>query len=319
MDRHYRISATNFLDFERAFGSDESFRQATKIVTGKLRSLDINQSEATSSAQKGGATNEASAMEIDTAQSGKRKVEELDEANQTGPVEPSSKKVRSEEPFPALADADESNDADKKTNLKIEKKLPEHTVVVGKLEYPAHPFTVNVSNLSTETEDMDLVDAFAKCGAIVHARILREKHHGPRHIKAKSKGVGLIQFEERESVEKALELDDEIGLHEKLIKVRRSHMPAVSKVPPGMHRTNPKGEGRSSKRNQKRREAKASDSAAGKGGNATGDGAAKAGESVAKPKPSAATGESSSSSLAFIPRGLHGKKHHKVKVDLDRK
>ena len=309
-----------FLDFERAFGSDESFRRATKIITGKLRSLGINGSEATSSAQNGGATNEAGAMEIDTARSAKRKAEELDEPNQTGPVEPSSKKVRSEEPSSsALADADESNDADKKTNLKIEKKRPEHTVVVGKLEYPAHPFTVNVSNLSAETEDVDLVDAFAKCGAIVHARILREKHHGPLHIKAKSKGVGLIQFEERESAEKALALDDEIGLHEKLIKVRRSHMPAVSKVPPGMHRTNPKGEGRSSKRNQKRREAKASGTTAGEGGTATGDGAAKAGESVAKPKPAAVTGASSSSSLAFIPRGLHGKKHHKVKVDLDKK
>lgn len=309
-----------FLDFERAFGSDESFHQASKIVTGKLRSLGINQSEATSSAQNGGATNEASDMEIDTAQSGKRKAEELDEANDTGPVEPSSKKARSEEPSsPTLADTAESNDADKKTNLRIEKKRPEHTVVVGKLEYPAHPFTVNVSNLSTETEDMDLVDAFARCGAIVHARILREKHHGPRHIKAKSKGVGLIQFEERESVEKALALDDEIGLHEKLIKVRRSHMPAAAKVPPGMHRTNPKGEGKSSKRNQKRREAKVGDSAANIGGTTAGGGAAKAGESAAKPKPVAAVSSSSGSSLAFIPRGLHGKKHHKVKVDLDKK
>lgn len=311
-----------FLEFERAFGSDESVHEASKIVAGKLQSLGIKQTEAVSSTQSGGATNEAtrrsSAMESDTAQSGKRKAEELDEAN---PIEPSSKKARSEEPSsPALADTADSNDADKKTNLKVEKKRPEHTVVVGKLEYPAHPFTVNVSNLSTETEDMDLVDAFAKCGAIIHARILREKHHGPRHIKAKSKGVGLIQFEERESVDKALALDDEIGLHEKLIKVCRSHIPAVSKVPPGMHRTNPKGEGKSSKRNQKRREAKASDgAAAGLGGNATGGGATKAGKYATKPKPAVAASASTSSSLAFIPRGLHGKKHHKVKINLDKK
>jgi hypothetical protein len=102
---------------------------------------------------------------------------------------------------------------------------------------------------------MDLVDALrSKCGAIVHAKIIREKHlHQGKSI---SKGCGLVQFEERDAVEKALELDDVLGIKEKIINVARSHVPASSIVPPGMHRVNPKGEGKSSKRNQKRREQK---------------------------------------------------------------
>jgi len=256
-------------------------------------------------------------MEIDATDSdqpGKRKAGEIGENTEDGPTEPATKRARAESSPPPSAPVDgptnTSNDAGKKINLKVEKQGPEHKVVVGKLEYPAHPFTINVSNLSTETEDMDLIDTFApKCGAIVHARILREKHQGPRHVKAKSKGVGLIQFEERESVEKALALDEEIGLHEKLIKVRRSHMPAVSKVPPGMHRTNPKGEGKNSMRNQKRREA-TGDSALSKGEPKAA--AVDAANSSGNPKPAAST----VSSLSFVPRGLHGKKHHKVKLDL---
>ena len=69
----------------------------------------------------------------------------------------------------------------------------------------------------------------------------------------KSKGWGLVQFEEREAVEKALALTDSLGLHEKLLQIERSHMPAVSLIPPGMHRVKPKGEGRNSKRNEMRK------------------------------------------------------------------
>jgi hypothetical protein len=316
-----------FLDFERAFGSDESLHQASKIVSGKLRPLGNTQGngtpavQAVSSAPNGSASSHERVMEIDAAdtdQPGKRKAGEIGENTEDGLTEPATKKARAESsPSPSEPVDDTTNTSNgggKKTNLKVEKQRPEHKVVVGKLEYPAHPFTINVSNLSTETEDMDLVDTFGpKCGAIVHARILREKHHGPRNAKAKSKGVGLIQFEARESVEKALALDEEIGLHEKLIKIRRSHMPAVSKVPPGMHRTNPKGEGKNSKRNQKRREANTGDSAVSKGGpKVAAVDAAKLGEdSAEKPKPT-----STVSSLSFVPRGLHGKKHHKVKLDL---
>lgn len=125
-----------------------------------------------------------------------------------------------------------------------------HKVKIGKLEFPAHPWTIRVSNLAPETEDMDLVDTFRpKCGAIVHAKIIREKHHS--HGKGVSKGWGLIQFENQDSVDKALELHDIIGLHEKILQIGRSHMPAASLVPPGMHRVQPKGEGKFSKRNTK--------------------------------------------------------------------
>ena len=73
-------------------------------------------------------------------------------------------------------------------------------------------------------------------------------------VKNMAKCAGLIQFEERESVEEALKLNDEVGLHDKLIAVARSHQPAVGVVPPGMQRKNPKGQGKHTKLNLKRRE-----------------------------------------------------------------
>lgn len=114
-----------------------------------------------------------------------------------------------------------------------------------------HPFTIKVSNFGLEAEDMDLVDAFRpRCGPVIHARIVREKHN---HNKGRSKGWGLVQFEERDSVLKALELNDVLGIAGQLVKVERSAMPAVSLTPPGMHRISAKGEGKSSKRNLKRK------------------------------------------------------------------
>ena len=126
-----------------------------------------------------------------------------------------------------------------------------HVVKVGDLKYPAHPFTVRVSNLGEEVQDMDLVDLFqnskSACGKLVHVRVLRER-------KGKSKGCGLVQFEERDAVERALKLDGIVGLHERTIGVQRSHAPAVpSIVPPGMHRVNPQGEGKATKRNLRRK------------------------------------------------------------------
>eukprot|EP00559_Dactyliosolen_fragilissimus_P000777 CAMPEP_0184868488 /NCGR_PEP_ID=MMETSP0580-20130426/30596_1 /TAXON_ID=1118495 /ORGANISM="Dactyliosolen fragilissimus" /LENGTH=1112 /DNA_ID=CAMNT_0027369415 /DNA_START=252 /DNA_END=3590 /DNA_ORIENTATION=+ len=158
----------------------------------------------------------------------------------------------------------------KKMNLKVPKLHPEHKVKIGKLEYPAHPFTIHVSNLSYNTEDMDLVDLFQqKCGAIVHARILREKNmngavknnkKATHLMKGKSKGVALVQFEERESVDKAINLDGILGLNEKLLKVSRSHQPGVAVVPPGMHRVKAYGKGKNSKRNQQRKDRRPQDS-----------------------------------------------------------
>jgi len=145
-----------------------------------------------------------------------------------------------------------NHDLEKKTDLKV-KQTCGHKIRIGNLYYPAHPYTVHVTNLSSSTEDMDLVDLFRRCGAIVHARIFREKQTHPQ-TKGKSKCAGLVQFEERESVEKALTMSGEVGLHEKLVTVERSHQPAVGLVPPGMHRTNPRGEGKHSKLNEKRKE-----------------------------------------------------------------
>merc|ERR1711865_866884 len=115
-------------------------------------------------------------------------------------------------------------------------------IKIGKLEYPAHPYTVKVSFLDTETNDMDLVQAFRpKCGPIVHAKITREKKKklskGKTAVVAangpgKSKGWGLVQFEECESVETALQLSNVLGIRMKCVKIERSHMPAVSLVPP---------------------------------------------------------------------------------------
>jgi hypothetical protein len=99
---------------------------------------------------------------------------------------------------------------------------------------------------------MDLVDAFLhEFGAVVHARILRDKltGKGGHHFKGESKCAGLIQFEERSSVEDAVRRDGEFEVQGRQVKIQRSHMPAVGVVPPGMHRVNPKGEGKVSKKN----------------------------------------------------------------------
>jgi RNA recognition motif-containing protein len=181
------------------------------------------------------------------------------------------------------------------------------------MDYPAHPFTVRVTNLAGETEDMDLVDLFrSKCGPVVHAKIVREKSHHPG--KHKSKGWGLVQFEDRDSVEKALTLNDLIGIHERLINVDRSHVPAVGLVPPGMHRVKPKGEGKSSKRNQKKREGKLSkdethEDVTMKDENAKDD------ESK-REVPAKAAATDSASILSFRPRGVA---RRKPKISLESK
>jgi len=327
--RDYGSALTNlcheYLEFERLFGSDESLNQASKTVKGKLRTLGESEGEgdpvAHITVQNGvhppaaavpAASSPADvadssapdeqrsvAMDIDTGEkSSKRRIDEVGDKDDAA-VHP-QKKPRVQDDNAQSSPAANTG-TKKKANLKVEKTHPEHKVLIGDLEYPAHPFTVHVTNLTKDTEDMDLVDAFAsRCGAIVHARIMREKHQGPRHVKAKSKGSGLIQFEERESVEKALGLDGEIGLHDKLVKVHRSHVPAVSIVPPGMHRVKPKGEGHSSKRNQKRKKTKKLSSAVGDGKEGKGGTSASASAPTSKPK--------TTSSLSFIPRGVGLKK-----------
>jgi len=228
------------------------------------------------------------------------------------------------------ASAQPKEEVDQATSLA--QKSPEHKVRIGKLDYPAHPFTVRISHLSPKTEDMDLVDLLRpKCGAIVHARIIRDKgpphahyHGGPAAPKQKSKGWALVQFEERESVEKALALDDIIGLHEKVLRIERSHQPAATLVPPGMHRVNPKGDGKHSKRNEKKREAKAhfdGEDSHLQPETPSGNTVAAIG-SETPPAQGAAHAESTASSLsvlAFRPRGLQRKEHQKKRLNLDHK
>ncbi len=235
----FKVLCQDFLHFESSFGSPSSQTSAKKMVDGKLALMNVTPSQ-----------------------------EHIFEEKMTG--EPSQEPEKAQEKAPDLAVKEPENVSTEKEGAKLEtdqngsdtklETTQSHKVKVGKMVYPAHPFTVHVSNLSPLTEDMDLYDLFRpKCGAIVHVRIFREKSygktsHGHGQKKPDSKCAGLIQFEERESVEKAIKLDGELGLNEKLIHIARSHQPAVSVVPPGMHRVQSKGDGKSTKRNQKRKE-----------------------------------------------------------------
>lgn len=274
-----------WLDFERVVGSERSLVKATKMIEKKIQKLTQHASSSQSKSQQQQQPDlvsdppvvvDESRME-DVAQDivvvsstvAKRiRDTKVGNDNQATDLEQEefthvSKKSKS------IENTADNMDPIKETQMsEANDNTPEiesncetiHKVRVGEMDYPAHPYTIRVSNLSLDVEDMDLVDLFRpKCGPIVHAKVVREKeHHSYNHhlggTKAKSKGWGLIQFEERKSVEMALALDDLLGLNEKIVKVERSHMPAATLIPPGMHRIRPKGEGKGSKRNQKRRE-----------------------------------------------------------------
>jgi RNA recognition motif-containing protein len=341
IERDYETALRNlcheYLVFERYFGSDKSLTDASKDIQKKLTKLISNGQAAESSVQAftngaqeampplwvpdsvdveaAAATTEdvvkeeqqEEATEQDSANGKKRPVEQENDA------QPAKKTKVSEsdstwKPDDAAAKEENDNEMVVETPTESPKpQPPQYKVKVGKLEYPAHPLTVRVSNLAADTEDMELVDTFRpKCGAIVHAKIIREKHHNG---KGKSKGWGLLQFEDRESVEKALALSEVVGIREKLVKVDRSHMPAVGLVPPGMHRVNPKGAGKSSKQNQKRKQQKVVPSEP-----------ASAQPDAPKPKEDQGTKQSSGgglSVLAFRPRGVQqSQKHRKVKISL---
>ena len=137
---------------------------------------------------------------------------------------------------------------------------------------------------------------------------------GQGRIIPKSKCSGLVQFEEKESVEKALKFSGEIGLHEKLITFERSHQAAVSIVPPGMHRIRPKGQGKKSKQNMKRKERRvaASNAAAqAETGDETGDSTQTKikGDCVQIGKVSPSKSTKRSSALSFRPRNVGRQKH----------
>lgn len=313
-DSGLRHLCHEYLVFERYFGSDKSLANASAAIQKKLSKYSTNTKHAplTDTTTVTGAVvpeEMATAMEVDEHQSNRELT--MDENNlvtskkhtiheHENTAEPPLKKVKTgDEP----AELVHTNNDGTSTVQKVR---------IGNLEYPAHPFTVRVLNLSLDTEDMDLVDAFrSKCGAIVHAKIVREKHPVG---KGRSKGWGLIQFELQESVEKALALSEVIGIREKLVKVDRSHMPAVGLVPPGMHRVKPQGEGKSSKKNKKRREAKVSHTPA---TDETTDPTPLASNTPSATAMVASAPPSATSILSLKPRGVQQKQlHRKVKVSL---
>jgi RNA recognition motif. (a.k.a. RRM, RBD, or RNP domain) len=260
-----------WLEFERVFGSERSVGKATKAIEKKLQKSGRRGRE--SSPQQPPLPPLQSAGELtDSLVPTSDAVPAPSQPLPNSPIcdfPPPSKKAKTDETDSVQDDPPLTSAAAKPAEMKYKnttdkepspstapaKKRPVPKVRSGKMEYPAHPFTVRVSNLSLSTEDMDLVDTFRpKCGAIVHAKIVRDKHKHGHHYPPPSLGWGLIQFERIESVETALALDDTLGIHEQLVKVDRSHVPAVGLVPPGMHRVCPQGEGKVSKRNLKRKE-----------------------------------------------------------------
>ncbi len=281
----------DWLNFERIVGTPRSYGKASVLIEKKLQKMQSIASAMSSAShtdmvnphaalglqpqqRSDGMDNPSTATIDSSVNDTKRKHETISKDEEAGVgVESAPKKLKGTEAESSSSlqdihmdnveseretisqhddptDSTSNEDISTAAAVKVPSKKP--TVRVGHLDYPAHLYTIRVSNLSPETEDMDLVDTFrAVCGAIVHARIVREKH-ADGNSKGVSKGYGVIQFEQTESVEKALSLDDVLGIHEKLVKVERSQIPAVSLVPPGMHRVRPKGEGKVSKRNQKR-------------------------------------------------------------------
>jgi RNA recognition motif-containing protein len=266
-DTSVRLLFQEYMEFENMFGSENSIKAASKLISKKMGLL-YEPGQIKHSEELINDTHlETNEYKVDL-NGGKRKYS--NEANEAKMPIPKHAKIdhdsdgheatmTSDVPM-GINEGDLNPKETKKRLWPESKKLkPEHKVKIGNLEYPAHPYTVYISNLSPETMDSDLYDLFRpKCGPIVHCRIFREKnelYHVADHGDVlKSKCTALIQFEERESVEEALALNGELGLHEKLISVTRSHQPAVGIVPPGMHRINAKGSGRSTKRNEMRKE-----------------------------------------------------------------
>lgn len=243
------VLCQEFLTFERNFGSLTSIKNAVNLIRPVLKKIEDQSKNSVS-------IDFTKESEAEAAVNKKRTASEMNSIENEGKIQKDSsesKRIKIDHIPDEVEKADSSSqgetEAAKPTNLKVLKQSALH-ITIGKMTYPAHPYTIHVTNLSPETQDMDLVDTFKQCGGIVHARVLRVKSHNPKE-KAKSKGSGLVQFEEQTSVESALELSENIGLHERLIKVERSHCAAVPIVSPGMHRVNPKGEGKRSKFNSK--------------------------------------------------------------------
>lgn len=278
----------HWLEFEQMFGSRSSVAEAHKAIARKMHKLGENVSHPSSDPLRERRSDAPSSMNVHMVQGPdrKRKVH-IDSDDFEG------KRIRTKTDW---VDRDITTDDDRYVDPGQSKNAKKPNQ-----DFKYHPFSVRVSGLSEKTDDMDLVDVFRpKCGEVVHARIIREKEI--RHsLKGKSKGWGLIQFEDRESTEKALALDGIIGIHEKLVVIERSYMPAVMIVPPGMHRVQPKGEGKSSKINERRKEREQKTTRSTKSGSGP----------VLGP-----LSEDSFNPLQFRPRGIQAKPRSKVSVDL---
>jgi len=136
----------------------------------------------------------------------------------------------------------------KRTNLKVMKDNSKHTVQIGSLHYSTMPTTIEIKNLNSQTQDMDIVDLLNEqhCGTILHARIIRDKS-------GTSKFRALVQFQHNQSLEYALTFNNNIQLHNRVLQITRSHQSAISIVPTKRFRIQPFGQGKYSKRNLQRK------------------------------------------------------------------
>lgn len=306
----------DFIAFENSYGSTKTQESARKMTKEKLFLYDSTQTLAQNHPNVAQANGNAAKEPEKTVSENKEEgsTKNSDEVKVTEEVK---KMAHSDSPTSIC----QSNDENKKQI---------HFVTLGKLKYPAHPFTVHISNLSKVTTDMDVYELLKdKCGSIVHVRIFREKVTNRYDGPPESKCAGLVQFEEKESVERALELDGEIGLNEKLLQISRSHQPAVSVVPPGMHRIKPKGQGKSTKRNQKRKERRDETKKEGESNNLSGESRAGIEKTITESdvveskKDTVQTADvsksksSANSILNFRPRGVSKQKRRKAFVAIN--
>lgn len=242
----------DWIDFEQMFGSERSLSLAEKAISKKMKHVTVDAFEGSTLSQGGDSNGDSNVPIADENKQRKREHTEGDGSYESSPkkLKRQSANEKAERNAESAQSEARERDAYSEARAENEDRSEPH---VKKPHHKVHPFTIRVSNLDLSTEDMDLVDIFRPlCGAIAHAKIVRDKHdHG---AKPASKGWGLVQFEEKESAERALALNEEIGIKEKVVKIEMSHMPAVSIVPSGMHRINPKGQGKNTKINQKRRE-----------------------------------------------------------------
>lgn len=79
------------------------------------------------------------------------------------------------------------------------------------------PKTVYVQNINYQTTEETLKQAFEKFGKVSSCRILKDRFYG----KLYSRGTGFIEFEQPESVEKAIN-DKSINVDERLLTVSQA-------------------------------------------------------------------------------------------------